>query len=73
MGFLCTTVTPKVGIQQMGRRATIIVVYFEAIIQQKEIIAGKHMTEWLQAEVEILQLIFPRRLMAKKLGIFGRD
>ena len=47
MGDLCTPVMPKVGIKRIGRRTTIIVVDFEAIMQQKGIIAGKHVIEWL--------------------------
>jgi hypothetical protein len=30
-------------------------------------------TEWLQAEVVVYQLLFLRRLMKQKLGIIGRD
>ena len=35
-------------------------------------IEGKHMTEWLQAEVVVLQLLFLRKVEAQKLGYLCR-
>ena len=46
---------------------------FEAIMQQKGIIVGKHVTEWLQAEVVVFKLLFLRSLMVRNLGMIGRD